>query len=234
LAIQTFYAPLSEYLHHPAALPSIALSILYFTVLNFGAQMITYLLNTGYNSSLIGAIRGVSVLFEISATWLAPLAMNKVGPIRAGLWFINWQLGCVGMAVGVFWFAKLPSLGAAGLIIGVIMSRIGLWGFDLCAQLIIQEEVDSNSRGSFSAMEASLQSSFELLSFAATVVFSRPAQFRYPVLLSAVAVFTATALYSVFVKSRRGHLMHILQCLGKIYHINDDVRTSAERQGLLG
>ena len=34
---------------------------------------------------------------------------------------------------------RMKSLAAAGLILGVILSRVGLWGFDLCAQLIVQD-----------------------------------------------------------------------------------------------
>lgn len=58
-------------------------------------------------------------------------------------------------------------------------------------------------------MEASFQNFFELLSFAATIVFSRPADFRYPVMMSWVAVIVAGILYADFVWKRRGHLVHV-------------------------
>jgi iron-regulated transporter 1 len=101
--------------------------------------MVTYLLSAGYTSTYIGLVRTLSVAFEMSATWLAPLAMNKIGPTRAGLWFINWQAVCVVVAISFFWGTQLPFLAASGLVFGVIASRIGLWGFDLCVQIIIQE-----------------------------------------------------------------------------------------------
>jgi len=137
--LRSIYTPVSTYLHHSAAVPSLALSILYFTVLSFGSQMITYLLTSGYTPLHISSARGMSVLFEISATWLAPLVMSRVGPIRGGLWFVSWQLLCISSAVGAFWFLESPKIAAGGLILGVIISRVGLWGFDFCVQIIVQD-----------------------------------------------------------------------------------------------
>jgi len=100
--------------------------------------MITYLLTSGYTPLHISSVRGISVLFEISATWLAPLVMSRVGPIRGGLWLVSWQLLCISGAVGAFWFLESPKMAAGGLILGVILSRVGLWGFDFCVQIIVQ------------------------------------------------------------------------------------------------
>ncbi|KAF8535620.1 Ferroporti-1 [Trichophaea hybrida] len=205
---------LSFYTRHSVFIPSIALSLLYLTVLSFSGQMVTYLLSAGYTSTHIGLARTLSVAFEMSATWLAPLAMNKIGPTRAGLWFINWQAVCVVVAISFFWGTQLPFLAASGLVFGVIASRIGLWGFDLCVQIIIQEEVEPDSRGAFSSIEISFQNIFELFSYMSTIVFARPQQFRYPVLMSSLAVLVAGGLYAEFVRRRRGHLLHISSCVG--------------------
>ena len=75
------------------------------------------------------------------------------------------------------------------------------------------EEVDDEHRGSFSSIEASLQNFFELCSFATTIVASRPSQFRWPVLMSCGAVYTAGIIYASFVRSRRGHLLHLSGCV---------------------
>lgn len=137
--IQSLWKPLSSYVHHHVFLASLSLSLLYFTVLSFGAQMATYLLFVKLTSTTVGLIRTVSVALEISATWIAPWAMRRIGSVRAGLWFINWQLTWVGVAAGTFWWGVTPRWAATGLVVGVVISRVGLWGFDLCVQLIIQE-----------------------------------------------------------------------------------------------
>lgn len=75
------------------------------------------------------------------------------------------------------------------------------------------QEVEADRRGAFSSVEASWQSTFELCSYASTIVWARPDQFQWPVLLSCVAVFSAGGLYASFVRVRRGHLLHFSKCI---------------------
>lgn len=44
-------------------------------------------------------------------------------------------------------------------------------------------------------------------------MYARPDQFQYPALISAVAVYVAEAIYAIFVRGRRGHLLHKPHCL---------------------
>ena len=120
-------------------LPSFVLSLLYLTVLSFGGQMITYLISAGYNSFIIALVRTVSVVFELSSTWIAPRLMKRILPARVGMWFLGWQMLWLGAAVVFFWAEPRPIVAASGLVAGTIFSRIGLWGYDLCAQFIVQE-----------------------------------------------------------------------------------------------
>jgi len=48
---------------------------------------------------------------------------------------------------------------------------------------------------------------------ASTIVFSKPAEFKYPASISAGAMITAGVLYAVFVRQRRGHLVHLSDCM---------------------
>lgn len=137
--IYALYKIFNFYCGHAAFLPSFVLSLLYFTVLSFGAQMVTYLLSAGYESFHVALFRTLSVIFELSATWIAPMVMERIGPVRAGMWFLSWQMLWLGVAVSFFWAEPVSIVAAAGLVAGTILSRIGLWGYDLCAQFIIQE-----------------------------------------------------------------------------------------------
>lgn len=133
-------APWREYVANPVFLASFALSLLYLTVLSFGATMVTYLLHAGFTSLQVSGMRIGSVAAELSGTWATPVIMKRIGPIRSGLWFLNWQLCCVAAAAALFFFLDLNSRLAAGsLIIGVALSRIGLWGFDLSVQFLVQD-----------------------------------------------------------------------------------------------
>lgn len=209
-------ASTATYVGHRAFLPSFSLALLYLTVLSFNGQMITYLVAIGFTPSIIGILRGVSAIFELSATWIAPKLRHRIGPVRSGIWFINWEIFCVSIACMLFWLTgnNFSGLAAAGgIVAAVVVSRIGLWGFDLSAQIIVQEEVESELRGTFSSQEFAFQNIFEMLSFASTIVFSRPDQFKIPATISAGTVATAGILYAAFVRSRRGHLVHLSRCM---------------------
>ncbi|KAF5963354.1 ferroportin [Fusarium bulbicola] len=218
-AIQKTSSDLRLYFTHPAFAPSFSIALLYCTVLSFGGVMVTYLLASGYTSAQIAAMRTVSVTLEVLATWIGPWLMKRIGPVRAGLWFLSWELGCLAIGVSIFWrYADNVLVSTLGLVCGSMLSRIGLWGVDLSAQVIIQEasyvvEVEAEKRGAFSAVEASWQNMFEMCSYTSTIIFSSPSQFHNPTALSVTAVFFAWLLYSSFVKKRRGHLVHWPTCI---------------------
>ena len=131
---------LKDYTLHRSVLASLALSLLYLTVLSFNGQMVTYLLSAGLTSAVIGLMRTVAVVIELSATWLAPRTMRRIGPVRTGLWSINWQVACLAPMAAFFWFQQASQINAAiALTVGVILSRVGLWGLDLSVQVVVQE-----------------------------------------------------------------------------------------------
>lgn len=128
------------YFQHRTFLPSIAGAILYLTVLSFGGQMVTYLLLAGYSSNQIGVARTLSVAAEVLATWTTPSLMERVGTLRAGFWMSSWQFATLAAGISIFWtFESSPFTSSSGLVSGTILSRLGLRGFDLCVQLIVQE-----------------------------------------------------------------------------------------------
>ncbi|KAK7932410.1 hypothetical protein PG985_003122, partial [Apiospora marii] len=199
------FADFRLYFRHRAVLPSMACALLYLTVLSFGSQMVTFLLASGYDSTKVGAARTLGVVFEVMATWLGPWLMSSVGPVRAGLWFSTLQITMLvaGMAVFITYRDDDPVFAATGMVGGTILSRIGLRGFDLCTQIIVQEDVEADIRGTFSSVEAAWQNGFELLSYALTVVFFRPEQFVIPALCSIGAAGVASCCYTSFVYIRR-------------------------------
>lgn len=214
----SFLAPYKSYITNPAFLASLSLSLLYLTVLSFSSQMTTYLLTIKYTSLQISLFRLVAVATELSATCAAPLLIRRIGAIRSGLWFINEQLLAVLLAVGLFILnggneGQGGKIAGAALVVGVTLSRLGLWGFDLSVQYLVQESTPEATRGSFSAVEASLQSLFELLSFATTMVFAKPEQFKFPVYISAGAIAMSAVCFAGFVRKERGHLLHTSKCL---------------------
>lgn len=129
------------YFCHPTFIPSFSLSLLYLTVLSFSGQLITYLISVGYTPAYVGAARTLSTIFELSATWIAPRLIELIGSVRGGIWGLSWQM--IWLGGGTLWFFGHSSedsmIPATGLAVGVAISRIGLWSYDLCAQNIIQD-----------------------------------------------------------------------------------------------
>lgn len=211
---QSHTAILMNYVRHPAFLPSFALALLYLTVLSFSGQFITYLLVEELSGVTVAGLRAVAAVFELSATWLAPWLHSRIGAVRAGIWFLNIELVFIVLSCALLWLQPV-NLPHHMVVYTVVLSRVGLWGFDLSAQLIIQDEVEPDMRGTFSSLEASFQNGFEMLAFLSTVIFPRPEQFAIPATMSALAVATAAVLYASFVRGRRGHLLHASKCFDR-------------------
>jgi iron-regulated transporter 1 len=128
------------YFKSPVFLASLSLSLLYLTVLSTGAQYQTYMLSIHYTAVGVSFIRVAAVISELSATCFSPLMIRHIGRVRAGLWSINWQAVSLSVGVGVFvWFNTSPTIGSSALTVAIIISRLGLWGFDLAVQDIVQE-----------------------------------------------------------------------------------------------
>ena len=66
--------------------------------------------------------------------------MGRIGPVRAGLW-LSWQavILVTGIVIFFVFFKGNPLVSASGLVGGTMLSRVGIGGFDLCAQLIVHE-----------------------------------------------------------------------------------------------
>lgn len=246
---ENFIRPFSFYFSHPMALASFSLSLLYLTVLSFGAQLVSFLLFCGSTSVEVGLLRTFSVLCELSATFIAPFAMRKVGPKVSGSLFVSWQALCLltglliawpilnwnpenGPLVYLYKFLDLqgyiPSSSVASstspkfdfgsfapktllfvFVFSIAFSRIGLWGFDLSVQVLIQEGVSPTHQARFSSTEAACQSFFELLSFVQTLIWNTPQQFRWPALLSVVLTITAALVFYLFLgKSKRTNVVN--------------------------
>jgi hypothetical protein len=73
-------------------------------------------------------------------------------------------------AAGIYCFSALT--GSIIMVVAVLISRAGLWLFDLCARQISQETIDEDSRGVVNGQWASLTSFFNLSSYALACLFS--------------------------------------------------------------
>ncbi|KAJ3206869.1 hypothetical protein HDU67_007887 [Dinochytrium kinnereticum] len=197
---------------HPVFLASIALSCLYFTSLGFSGVMITYLLDKGYTPTLLALMRGLSVVFGLSATITLPKLVSSIGLVRSGLWGVWMEFGALlPLLVAVFmiqWTGEVTVGVSVALFGGAVVSRWGLWSFDLVETQLLQESVSPEDVGIINGVQFSLQNLFELLSYIVTMIWYLPSQFYISAALSTGGVFVACITYTLYAKKMRGHLFH--------------------------
>jgi len=175
--------------------------------------MIVFLLSLGYSAVAVGIARTICTLFELSATWTTPRLIEQFGNVKAGFYSITWQALWLTFGVVCFiinWEDLISGtrygdlIKASGLVGGVILSRIGLWGVDLTTQIIVQDEVEEDSRGAFSTAETSAQNLFEMLSYVSTIVWYRPEQFQWPMFITLGSVYAGCLTYAIYVDKMKG------------------------------
>lgn len=78
------------------------------------------------------------------------------------------------------------------------LTRIGHWMFYLMVQELEQVEVPSSQRSTFAGMEQSFKSFFELCHWGATMVWSRPEDFRLLALGNLIILGAGAAIFAVW------------------------------------
>lgn len=203
------------YVRQDVALPGVALSILYFTVLSFGTLMTATLDWKGIPAYVISLARGFSAIVGIGATLLYPMVHSWVSTLRTGLWSIWMQWCCLLVCVGSIW-ASSSVASAWMLMAGVAASRLGLWMFDLAVMQLMQDGVPEHERCVVGGVQNSLQSVFDLLTYIMGIIISDPRDFSQLIVLSFFLVTCAAAMYTLHVHRVRKHLFHLDKILAKI------------------
>ncbi|KAK2624980.1 hypothetical protein QTJ16_005349 [Diplocarpon rosae] len=185
---------------------SITTAFLYLTVLVYSATLITYLLQRGFSLGVVTIARTSGSLMGFIATFTTPVASryltrrlslpsnNGVVTRKLGSWGITGQFLALIPVVLVLWnlppsspgvnstaaaTASQASLLTTLTLFGFLsLSRLFLWTYSLMEQEIEQSEVPASQRSTFSGTGESFRSCFDLVHWTATVVWSRPEEFK--------------------------------------------------------
>lgn len=205
-------------------LPSLSLALLYFPVLSFSASMLTFLLNAGFPLSEITIAQTFSTLVEVFATVASPWGVQMMerkqptataaaaaGIERMGLWGLWWQFtNLIPVTLLLFTLPTSgpPAFPSAALFIFLALSRMGLWIFDLSAQTLVQTHVPEGRRSEYSGVEMGFISAAELAQWVVTGVWAQTEDFKWLATAGTVAVGASLLAYMVWLRGRRGHLVH--------------------------
>lgn len=198
-----------EYVRHRIFPASLAISLLYLTVLSFGGIMISYLKMVGYTDWSLGILRAVAGIAGLASTWILPYLSTKIGIIRSGIWALWFEsITLVPVVLSLTAAFSGTTLGSFMLFGGMCVSRVGLWVFDIAETILLQQLVDPSQLGSISGWQHSLCNVFDLSQYILTAIVSDPNDFVIPAMVSLGAVVCASISYTYFVKKERGHLLH--------------------------
>lgn len=77
-----------DFVQSPVFLSSLAISLLYLTVLSFDGTLLAYLISHGWSAAVLAGIRGANVVMGLLGTVVMPFLEKRVGLIRTGSWSI--------------------------------------------------------------------------------------------------------------------------------------------------
>ncbi|CAI5480031.1 unnamed protein product [Closterium sp. Yama58-4] len=191
------------YLRQASLLPSLALALLYLTVLSFGSLMCAYLHSQGVPLGLLGSASGAAAVTGVLGATLFPSLCARLGPSRtaeASVWSqLTCLLPCVVAGLVLQSSGPIP---AVLLMIGVVLSRAPLWVFDLSVLQMVQGAVVEEERGAVGGVQESLQQGMQLVVLVLAAVISRPRDFWVLTTVSGGAVTLAAVLVSVDRRAR--------------------------------
>jgi len=183
-------------------LHSIAFTCLFFTVLSPSGLLSAWLRSRGVQPSAIAVFRAASQLTGCLGTLLAPAVIQHRSVPRAGVLLQRGQLAAIAVAAAVFcgmstaraWTRVQPE---AVFMAALALSRVGLWGFDLCERQLLQTAAERRTAVLLFSFEKALTEVAGLCMLAVSLRFSAPSQFGTLVGLSVAAVGAATVLLQV-------------------------------------
>lgn len=148
-----------------------------------------------------------------------PLLERLMGLERAGAWSLWFEAAClfpslISFFIGTGQYGEHgPAWNSILLFGGIALSRIGLWSFDLCQLKVLQVATqDHPRRNRITALQIALQNVFHLAKYVVTLAAASPAQFKWTALVSWVAIVVGGVSYLVFLRTVRGHLLHLDWC----------------------
>jgi hypothetical protein len=152
-------SPLALYLSQPDLAAAASKALLYLTVLSVASLLMTgYLCWAGVPKAEVALFRGAGAATGLLATVAVPLLSRRLPLLVVGRISIAYQLAW--LAVGVLPLALSPSPPSLAslrwLMAAVVLSRTGLWAFDIAATQIMQLGVTpSSALGTVSGVQGS-------------------------------------------------------------------------------
>mmetsp|Transcript_2863 Transcript_2863/g.6415 ORF Transcript_2863/g.6415 Transcript_2863/m.6415 type:complete len:592 (-) Transcript_2863:436-2211(-) len=173
----------------------VSYAALYLTVLSFGSLMTVYVRWAGVSDDYIGVFRGLSALFGYTGAVIFPYFKEHFGLQASGQVAIVYQFLLVVVAASSHFWASVE-VSVYVIIVAVLLSRTGLWLFDLCARQIAQETIPEAVRGRVNGQWRSMIAFFEMASYFIALFVPDPRDFWVLTSVSAGMIGFALVVYT--------------------------------------
>eukprot|EP00884_Botryococcus_braunii_P013074 jgi/Botrbrau1/21768/Bobra.43_1s0158.1 len=200
------------YFRQPFLPASLAYIMLFFNaVLSPGGLMTAFLTSRGLSGMAAAAFRGGCAAMGLVGTSAGRWLILRFGVVRAGIAATGWMfllLSCAGLIYCGF-LAAAPRLvgGATSRAVSlatcifcglVVLSRPGLWAFDMVDAQLFQTVVSPEEAAAVSSAEGALCNLAEIIMLGIAAALVEPACFGWLVGLSISAVGTAFLTYTAW------------------------------------
>ncbi|KAG0027248.1 hypothetical protein BGZ82_009076 [Podila clonocystis] len=123
-------------------------------------------------------------------------------------------------------------VGLVVIFVGMALSRVGVWSFDLVVTQIMQEHIENGTNaGVINGWHYSMMNVFELGQFILTMVWSNPEAYYVPCTLSFGCVVAGALVYSSYVVQVRGHLFHYQRIASTASFMAEDGEVDPDIEG---
>ena len=173
--------------------------MLYMSVLTLGMLATAYLKGMGMSEVNISLVRAAGGVTGVGGTVLHPTMHRWVRSlVRLGLVNLWWLQACALVAaLSTMPFVPLRTAHRIPVFCcGVVLSRYGLWSFDVAVGQIFQERVTLEKRGRFNGVQESLNSFGEMSISILAMVLHRTSQFWLLALVSLSSITFAACMFS--------------------------------------
>ena len=190
------------YFQQPFTAPAFALALIYLTVMSFGTVMTGYLAWIGVSEFNLSIFRGLGAVSGVCATLAFP-ALYRIQGLRkcglVGIWvqFISLVCSIIPSLLKYIGIDVSMQVTSIVLMSGLALSRFGLWLFDLACNQIIQDEAPRDLLGKIFGTQQSLQSLFQTVSFAVTLLVPDPSVFFLLMAGSTLVVLSSAMLFTI-------------------------------------
>ncbi len=185
------------YFQQKIAMGGFGFALLYLNVMTFGSIMTSYLIWRGLDLGHLGIARGASEVFGLGGTivFASSASSGRFALKTIAVVSIGYMALCLSISVcGTFFIPNEKSISLWMLILGVVLSRVGLWANELSIFQLTQRTVDENVRGIVGGSQSSMNYFFYLLNSALGIIFSDPENFYVLCLIGYSAVISAFLL----------------------------------------